>query len=59
VPTLIVVDDQDDPEVVSRGEQVPQGIVGSTKVVIPDAGHIVNLEQPEKFNRAVDEFLRK
>jgi pimeloyl-ACP methyl ester carboxylesterase len=27
-------------------------------VVIPDAGHLSNLEQPERFNEAVREFCR-
>ena len=29
----------------------------ATHVVIPDAGHVVNIEQTEAFNRAVIEFL--
>jgi len=32
-------------------------IPGARKVVIPDAGHAANLENPEPFNRAVLDFL--
>ena len=32
-------------------------IAGAQKVVIPDAGHSANLDQPEPFNRAVVSFL--
>jgi hypothetical protein len=32
-------------------------IQGSTKVVIPDAGHAANLHQPAAFNRAMNMFL--
>jgi pimeloyl-ACP methyl ester carboxylesterase len=32
-------------------------IPGARKIVIPDAGHNVNLDQPEAFNAAVLDFL--
>jgi pimeloyl-ACP methyl ester carboxylesterase len=32
-------------------------IEGSKKVIIPDAGHASNLENPDEFNRVLDEFL--
>jgi pimeloyl-ACP methyl ester carboxylesterase len=32
-------------------------IPGATKVVIPDAGHASNIDQPEAFNQAVVEVL--
>jgi pimeloyl-ACP methyl ester carboxylesterase len=32
-------------------------IPGAAKVIIPDAGHAANIDQPEAFNRAVLEFL--
>ena len=32
-------------------------IAGSRLVVIPDAGHLSNIEQPEAFNRALEDFL--
>jgi pimeloyl-ACP methyl ester carboxylesterase len=31
----------------------------ATKVVLPDAGHAANIDQPEAFNAAVIEFLDK
>jgi pimeloyl-ACP methyl ester carboxylesterase len=30
-----------------------------SKVVIPDAGHAPNIDQPEVFNKVVLEFLAK
>jgi pimeloyl-ACP methyl ester carboxylesterase len=33
------------------------GIAGVKKVMIPGAGHIVNMEKPEEFNRIVLDFL--
>jgi pimeloyl-ACP methyl ester carboxylesterase len=32
-------------------------IPGSTLVVVPDAGHLCNVEAPEAFNAAVRDFL--
>ena len=32
-------------------------IPGAKKVVIPDAGHAANIDQPEAFNAAVLGFL--
>jgi pimeloyl-ACP methyl ester carboxylesterase len=31
----------------------------ATRVTIPDAGHIVNIEQADAFNAAVASFLEK
>ena len=32
-------------------------IPGAKKVVIPNAGHAANIDQPEAFNRAIGDFL--
>lgn len=34
-------------------------IAGSTLVVIPDSGHLCNLEQADPFNETVRAFLSK
>jgi len=56
-PTLIVVGDEDalTPPELSEGMQ--HAIPGAELVVIPRAGHLSNLEQPEEFNRALARFL--
>ena len=58
VPTLIMVGEEDiaDNHAVSGAIQV--GINGSKRVVFPDAGHLVSLEQPEIFNQIAFEFLQ-
>ncbi|MDQ6674982.1 MAG: alpha/beta hydrolase [Chloroflexota bacterium] len=33
------------------------GIRGARKLVLPNTAHMVNLERPAEFNRAVAEFL--
>ena len=56
IPTLVVAgqDDAIIPLDVQRGlGQIP----GSTVEIVPGAGHMTPLEQPEIFNRAVSRFL--
>ncbi len=54
-PVLAITGEQDAAAPGTRyiGEHVP----GAKTVVIPQAAHIANLEQPEAFNRALREFL--
>ena len=56
-PTLILhgADDQLIP--VSEAEAMHAGIKGSQLKILPDAGHLLNMEQPEAFNEAVREFV--
>lgn len=57
VPVLIIhgADDQIVP--VAEAEAMHDAIPDSHLVVIPDAGHLPNLEQPDAFNDAVIDFL--
>jgi pimeloyl-ACP methyl ester carboxylesterase len=57
VPTLLIWGELDARSPLSVARQFEQAIPGAELVVIPDAGHVSNLEQPEQFNRAVREFL--
>lgn len=57
VPTLVVWG-ADDARYQSGIDYLASKIPGARKVVIEDAGHAVNLYQPEKFNEAVLTFLR-
>ena len=34
-----------------------ENIVGSMKVTIKDAGHIMNMDQPEEFNQLIADFI--
>ena len=56
VPTLVVTGDEDEPclePAIFMKRQIP----AAGLVVIPKAGHAINLEEPEAFNRAVLDFL--
>ncbi len=56
VPTLVLVG-ADDRHFLAAADYMAAKIPGATKVVIPDAGHAANLDQPGAFNRAVEDFL--
>ena len=58
VPTLIVIGDRDEPYFAGT-DYMAKKIEAAEKVVIPDAGHSSNIDQPGIFNRAVLEFLAK
>ena len=59
VPVLIIhgADDQLIP--VAEAEAMHQAISNSELVIVPDAGHLPNLEQPDIFNDAVIDFLEE
>ncbi len=59
VPTLAVVGEHDDTPYVEFSEIFAERIQGCERKVIPDAGHISNLEQPDVFNQICHDFLAK
>jgi 3-oxoadipate enol-lactonase len=56
-PTRIIVGDQDVGTPVAMSQAIQAAIPGSELVVIPQASHLSNLEQPDAFNRALLDFL--
>lgn len=57
VTTLFVVGEQDGWAPPDGVRELAAEIPGAGVVVVPDAGHLVNLENPALFNRAVEELL--
>ena len=55
VPTLVLVGQEDG--ALSACRFIHENIKGSQLVVIPDAGHLSNLDQPVAFNYAVLDYL--
>lgn len=58
VPTLVLVG-AEDKNFLNAIDYIAKKIPGSTKVVIPEAGHAANLHQPEKFNEAMERFISR
>jgi pimeloyl-ACP methyl ester carboxylesterase len=56
VPTLVLVGGRDE-AFLGAADYVAAKIPGAQKVVIPDAGHMCNVDQPALFNEAVLAFL--
>lgn len=56
-PTLIVVGEEDTLTPLALSDQMHLAIAGSALAVIPGAGHLSNLEQPDAFNDIVSLFL--
>ena len=56
VPTLIVTGDEDEP-CLEPGVFMKRQIKTAGLLVMPNTGHVVNLEEPGAFNAAVLEFL--
>lgn len=57
VPVLILVGAEDAITPVADSEKMNRAIAGSRLVVLENAGHVSNLEQTERFNQALLEFL--
>jgi 3-oxoadipate enol-lactonase len=58
VPTLVVVGDEDVEDFHEIARTVAAGIRSAELVVIHAAAHVVALERPDEFNRALLAFLR-
>jgi pimeloyl-ACP methyl ester carboxylesterase len=58
VPTLLLWGEQDARAPLGIAHAFEAAIPDATLVVIPDCGHLSNLERPEQFNEAVRAFCR-
>jgi pimeloyl-ACP methyl ester carboxylesterase len=57
-PTLIVWGKYDQLMSPSDADRLERDIKGSPKILVDNAGHFPQVEQPDEFNRIVREFLR-
>lgn len=57
VPTLLVFGEDDRLTTPGVGRHMERDIKGSRLVIIPTAGHLSNIEQPDAFNTAALEFV--
>lgn len=56
IPALVVVGADDVLTTPADAERMAKGIAGAELVVIPEAGHLSNLEQPGQFTAALEDF---
>lgn len=57
VPTLILHGEQDQIMPPSEAEAMRAAIPSSALTILPNAGHMPNMEQPDAFNRNIIEFI--
>jgi 3-oxoadipate enol-lactonase len=57
-PILVIVGADDPGTPVSMAREIHENAPGSKLVILPEAAHLANLEQPAAFTRALVEFLR-
>nr|MEA2798662.1 hypothetical protein [Phenylobacterium sp.] len=57
VPAVVIVGANDTP-FLAASDYMAAKIPGAKKVVIPDAGHSANIDQPAAFNAALLDFLK-
>lgn len=58
VPVLVMTGDEDEP-CIEPSVLIKRTVPKAGLVVFPKSGHGINLEEPEMFNRHVDEFLHQ
>ncbi len=58
VPTLVLVGEEDTLTTPDSARVIAGGIRGARLVIIPQAGHLCNLESPEAFSRELVTFVR-
>jgi pimeloyl-ACP methyl ester carboxylesterase len=58
IPTLLLWGAEDQRSSLQIAQQFEAALPNATLVVLPGAGHVSNLEQPDAFNRHVRRFLQ-
>jgi 3-oxoadipate enol-lactonase len=58
-PTLVVIGDHDDVDLVKLADRLATEIPNASLVTIANAAHLPSLEHPDQFNRILSDFLIK
>lgn len=57
IPVLVIVGAQDTPYMLAAADYMVQRLQTARKVIIEDAAHLPNMDQPDEFHRVVMAFL--
>ena len=57
MPSLVITGAEDEMIPVDESRRMAAAITGATLVIVPGAGHLANMEQPDAFNNALSTFL--
>jgi 3-oxoadipate enol-lactonase len=58
-PALVICGDQDQAVPIEHSRIIAEGLPDADLCILPGGGHMVNLEQPEEFNKAILRFLAR
>jgi 3-oxoadipate enol-lactonase len=56
---LVIVGEQDGGTPPAMAREIHDNAPGSKLVMLPDAAHLSNMEQPQAFDRALAQFLAR
>lgn len=56
VPTLVIVGQEDAVTPVAKAELIRREVPNAQLVIIPEVGHLANLEDAPRFNQAIEQF---
>ncbi|MCB0725487.1 MAG: alpha/beta fold hydrolase [Ignavibacteriae bacterium] len=59
VPALILVGEDDVLTPIPFSERMRDALVNSELKIIPNSGHLANMENPQEFNKSIETFLAK
>jgi len=57
IPVLIIVGSHDTPYILAAADYMKKKIKFANKIIIEDAAHLPNMDQPHEFQRVVEKFL--
>ena len=57
-PILVLIGEVDEPESVAAERHLAASVVGAKAVEFPGVAHMIHLEEPERFNQLILDFLR-
>jgi 3-oxoadipate enol-lactonase len=57
VPTLVVVGERDEPDFHAIAQHLAEEIPDAELAIVPGAGHLVGLDEPDELNALILEFL--
>jgi pimeloyl-ACP methyl ester carboxylesterase len=57
IPVLIIVGSHDTPYILAAAEYMKEKIKFANKIIIEDAAHLPNMDQPQEFQNVLEKFL--
>ena len=59
IPVLVIVGTEDTPYILAAADYMMENLPSARKITIEDAAHLPNMDHPQEFQTAVNEFLKR